>query len=312
MKRRVFLSSIISVLVGIPVGVHLFQGKRQGGKEGHLFSKELKKYRSLTDVVPARADDIGTVPYKIDIPVKRNWRYVIFAPSYLPNEYSLATGNDPDVFALRDGRLFIDRNNSDQTFIYGGDSVFKLYSPTVIDDRHVHEVSLLAKENGIVPARTKGVKPVHQRDWHFYHLLTLKDFPYQELKPGMKWTSKQGRIRPFGGFTTHYEVAGFSRIGDRNTVDIAFSGKIPNLVGMRGLNDRKPNPGDAMSNEHKGHAWFDLETGLLARQEVEMETSCSSNVPRRGRRRDNNRQQSEETTRSMLVKSHYITQLFFG
>ena len=314
-KRRVFLAGIVSFLVGVPVA-SLLIGRRNGGRgrEGHLFSKELKKYRSLVDVPPTRIDAMTSAPCQFRVPLKQNWRYVIFSPSYLPSEYSLATGDDPDMFAVRDGNIFIEQNDHQQTYIYGGDSQFKLYSPTVIEDRSALEIALLAKENEIVPARMKGVTSTHQKDWLFYHQLTLKGFPHKEFKSGMKWTSKHCRIKPFGGFETSYEVTGFSKIGERNTVDIAFSGKIPNLVGMAGLTTQKLNPGDTTTNEHQGHAWFDLETGLLVRQVVEMETRCSSNAPNRRRhnRNDSKQNEGDTTTKSMLIKSNYVTQLFFG
>lgn len=240
-------------------------------------------------------------------------RYVVFSPSYLPNEYSLASGNDPDVFAVREGELFVGSNNSHQNYIYGGDSLFRLYAPTVCDERPVHETALLVKENGLVPTRRKGAAAIHQRDWHFYHQLTLLGFPNAVFKPGMKWDSKHCRIKPFGGFTTSYEVAGFSKIGECDTVDVAFSGTIPNLVGMAGLTDQKLNPDASATNEHRGHAWFDLETGILIRQEVEMETLCSSAVPvRRHRRfRCSHRQGValvlRRKTRLRIIGPHHIT-----
>lgn len=308
MKRRAFLAGIISVVMGVPIGVRLLSGKRVGQREGHLFSKELKKCRSLVDITPATLDIQQAVMPNCVVPDEGTWRYVIFLPSFFPAEFSLATGNDPDAFFVRDGMVSFGRTDKGQHFIYGGDSRADLYTPTVHENRPLHEVSLLVRDHRIAPARMKGVTASHQRDWHFFNLLTLKDFPHKELKPGLKWKSGQGRIKPYGAYTTHCEVAGFSEVGNHKTVDIAFSGKLPNLVGMPGLNVQKLSPGSSITNEHRGHAWFDLETGLLVRQEVEMETLCSTSLPQR--RRGNGRRQGEENTFSALIKSNHVMQLF--
>lgn len=80
----------------------------------------------------------------------------------------------------------------------------------------------------------------------------------------------------------------------RRTVNIAFSGLIPNMANLPGFSNAKQTPGVVIRNEHRGNAWFDLETGFLVRQEAEL-TSDSFMA---------------ESAPPMTVRSKFIVQLF--
>lgn len=266
-KRRVFLSSIVGLLAGTPIVVRLATGgKRRNGAE-HVFSKELRKYRSLT---ATPVDTIGgDSPFALPLqpPVGAEWRYVIFSPSYFPQQRSMAVGDEPDVFLVRDGKLFVDQTTKGQIVITGGDSRFNIYMPTETDERQGQQVTIIVRDGQLFPAKPKETTKAAPRDIQLSHLLALQNLPGKELTVGMKWKSDAGRAKPFVGFTTDYEVAGFAEIMGRKTVNIAFSGVIPRLDGLPGV-DPKSSKNITVASEHTGNAWFALETGLLVRQET--------------------------------------------
>lgn len=272
MKRRVFLSGIVGLLVGTPIVVRLASGGKRGRSVEHFFSKELRKYRSLT--ATPMSEVTGASPFTLSLqpPIGREWRYVIFSPSYFPQGRSLATGDEPDVFLVRDGKLFVDETTKGQVVITGGDSIFQICMPTGTDQRPGKQVTLLVRDGRLFPARAKQNQPSAPYDLQLLSLLAMQQLPATELTLGMKWQSDAGRMKPFGGFTTRYEVAGFAEIMKRKTVRIAFSGKVPNMGGLLGV-DPKAGPTVTVTNEHTGNAWFDLETGLLVRQELESVTN---------------------------------------
>jgi hypothetical protein len=272
MKRRAFLGTIIGTLAAMPFGIRYFRGKK-AGLPHHDFAAELQKYQTLVNVPVKSIDGPASLSLPLQPVAGSEWKYLLFSPSHLPNEISQAVGDEPDTFVIREGWGYIDTTPSGQTVILGGDDRSCVCSPSYADERDVAEFALLLHEGKLVPAKEKGTQANPKRDTQFQHLLALKDVP-NELALGTKWQSTSGRMKPFA-FKTDYEVAGFAEIAGRKTVDIRFSANIPNLAGLPGVSKRKPQKGETMTNSHSGHAYFDLETGLLVRQEVEMTSTVA-------------------------------------
>ncbi len=275
-KRRTFLGTVIGTLAVMPFGMRYFRGKKTAlphGNFGANFGEELQKYQAMVNVPVRPIDGPASVSLPLQPVVGSEMKYVLFSPSHLPDEISQATGNEPDAFTVREGWIYVDKTPSDQTVILGGDERFCVCSPRYTDERDTAEFALLLQDGKLLPAKEKGTPADSNRDTQFQHLLALQDVP-NELKIGTKWQSRSGRLKPFD-FPTSYEVVGFAEIAGRKTVDIRFSAQIPNVAGLPGVNKKQPGKGESMTNTHSGHAYFDLETGLLVRQEVEMTSTVT-------------------------------------
>ena len=270
-KRRVFLAGIVGSLVGIPIAARFITRNRSGSS--HYFSKTLAKYQSLLDV-PVKtiaAPDPTALPFAP--PAGGQWKYVIFLKTFLPKEYSNALGGEPDAFLLREGNLFFTRTNKGQEVFTGGDSLSQVCTAVYTNDRRASEIAVLFKENRLIPAKANGRPAPGVFDTQFERLLFLQSQP-KALSIGNRWNEKGGRVKPFEGFSTDYEIAGFSEIGRQKTVEVQFSAKMPNIAGRSGITSRKMESGEVLKNEHHGHAWFDTETGMLVRQEIDMDIAC--------------------------------------
>ncbi len=310
MKRRVFLATIAGTFIGVPVAVRLLTGQKRETADSHRYTKELKQYRSLLDVPVLGLQDQSTVALPLSPPIGERRRYVIFAPSYFPNNLSRAVGNDPDTFVVRDGEIFIDRLSNGQVVITGGDSLFHVSSPMGNEVRENSQVMILFKEGQLRLAKQKGVSSEHAVDVQLPHLLSLQNPPKGNLSLGQRWKGAPGRLRPFAGYVTNYEVQGLADIAGRKTVNIAFSGETPNVVGMPDVNSQKPGKNETMVSKHHGNAWFDLETGLLIRQETHAETTTGGLDylgAKRGTKADG---KVKDEPYSLTVKSELIVQLF--
>lgn len=299
MKRRVFLSTIIGALIGVPVTIRLLGGKR-GSQEEYHFTKNLKKYRRLTDILVTPSSGPNSFSLSLNPPVGTEWKYTVYSPSFLPVELSTAVNNDPDMFFAREGILYVDRTGQEKVVLTGGDTLAGAIAPTGNEEKTKRVVSLLVKDGGLVPAKIQGQPSPADVDRQFVHLLTPNLPPSRsEWSVGMKWKSDLGRIKPFTGVKTEYEITGFAEIADRKCVDLRFVGQIPNMLLLPGVNDRKPEPGAVSSLQYQGHAWFDLETGCLVRQEVHMESVNSGIVGYKGK----------DGSDTIEIKTDIITQI---
>lgn len=274
-KRRVFLSSIVGVLLATPFAVRHFARNRPLSVRN--FGKEFQKSQSRVDVPIKPIEVAGSVPLYLNPRIGNEWKYVFFSSSILPLQISHATYGEPDTFQIREGQLFIDKTPKDQIVITGGDTVYQSFSPTSVNDQSKHDVILLVQDGRLSAAKTKDTKTEGHRGLLFSHLLAMQSLPAKELALGSKWTGKIGRIHPFRKYTTHYEVVGFAEVGERKTVNIRFTATIPNLLDLPGISTEKSTK-TKIKSQHRGNAFFDLETGFLVRQETEM-TSKTSGVP---------------------------------
>jgi len=295
LKRRTFLTVVIGTLLGTPVAIRVFRGDKQH-LETHRFTQELQRMRSLTHVPVQSTDGPSSLKLTLTPPIGQSWNYAIFAPSFLPKEFSHALGDEPDMFLAREGNFSANQTNRGQIVLTGRDTIAILCSPLNMAERPRSEMILLVRDGELRMAEPKGEVIVHH-DQQFSHLLSLAGGP-QELAVGKKWKSNTGRIKPFEHCPTEYEVAGFAEVVGRQTVNIRFEGSIPNVAQLPGVNLQKPDKDASMTNEHEGNAYFDLETGLLIRQETTMSTTVRS---------------KEIATRngdSMTVKADSIIQFF--
>lgn len=275
LKRRAFLTSIIGILIGAPVATRFLL--HQEPNETHYFSSQLKKYRKQLDVPIISTETPASVSLTLQPPAQAEWNYLLFSPSYFPTELSRATIGEPDTFLVREGRLYLGRTPDGKSLIGGGDSLSQICSPIGKEEKPAKSTLLLCENGQLQPAKPKGKAALSPPDMQMLHLLGL-DLPQQKkLILGTRWRSGIGRVKPFTGYSTDYEVTGFADIAGRKTVDIAFSGTISNPVSLpdQTPTDKKTAKDPIVTNLHRGHAWFDLENGFLVRQETEFE--CSMN-----------------------------------
>lgn len=293
MKRRAFLTATVGTLIAAPIAVRLLIGGRKGVPHNN-FSKDLKRFQDMVDI-PVRAID---GPASFTLPLRpqpgSEWSYVLFVPSFMPNEVSLATPGEPDAFSVRKGTIGVAKTQSDQTVLLGGDELFKVCSSRDTDDRQPGEFALMLKDGKLFPAKEKGTQADPNRDTQFEHLLALAGLPPGELSVGKKWKAEIGRTKPFR-FSTNYEIAGFAEIDRRRTVDVRFDANVPHSAMLGSLKAVKFDKGEKVTHSHSGNAWFDLETGLLVRQELDA-ISTRSNI--------------KGTEKDLTVTSKLILQLF--
>jgi len=292
-KRRAFLAVIFGTLLGTPIAARLIRGWKPRQEE-HYFSTELNRVQTLLHVPIQPVAGPESFTLRLHPPVGREWKYVVFAPSFLPENLSQTLGNEPDMFLLKEGQLAVNQTNKGQIVFSGRDTNFSLHSPYHTEKRPNNETILLVRDGALRLAEPKGEIIAHS-DQQFLHLLALPGIP-KEMTVGQKWNSTTGRVKPFENCPTEYEVAGFAEVAGRKAVDIRFKGSIPNVAQLPGVNFHQPDKEASMSNAHEGNAYFDLETGLLVRQEVSMTTTCHDNefVGKDG----------------LTVKANYIVQLF--
>lgn len=272
-KRRAFLAASVGTLVGLPFVVRYFSpGKKV--RTSYRYDKELKKYQELCEVPIRDISGPASVSLALAPPLETEWSYVMFLPSFLPEDHSQTAPGEPDSFVVREGTLFCGKTPSAQTVIVGGDSVAKLCTPRGQETRSEQQLAVIVQDGKLVTAREKGTSANLNTHRHLVTLLALKP-PKKELSIGTKWTAEGGRVYPFKGYRTSYEMLGFAEVGDRKTVHLSFSGKIPNVAQLPGVNSQTPDKNQKMTNEHSGHLYFDLETGLLVRQETDMKSQLT-------------------------------------
>ncbi|MDR1965051.1 MAG: hypothetical protein LBQ50_14865 [Planctomycetaceae bacterium] len=300
-KRRIFLSGIVGSLIGLPVTVRLLTGKSEKNEmiQSHHFTKELEKYRSLVDVPITSTNGTQSFFLTPAPPIGKEWRYIFYSPSFLPEEVSHATGKDPDTFFVREGILYVDQMNNGQVVITGGDSLCRVISPSWEEKKNTKSVMILVKNGQLHLTKPKGTILPTNIDVQLLHLLTL-GIPNQELKVGMKWRGNTGRIKPFTGYSTQYEILGFANVDGHQTVNVSFSGDIPNIVKSNGIVETKFENETVLSNRHHGNCYFDLENGCLVRQEVEIE---SFNAGIKGYK-------GKGGLDSITIKAQFIVQLY--
>lgn len=294
-KRRVFLTTLIGGLAVAPLAIRHFTRKTHP-LASNDFEQQLKKYRSLLDVPVQPVEGELSASFTLNPPLGRQWKYVFFSPSFFPDRFSQATADEPDTFHVQEGRLFVDQTPKGQMIIAGCDDNYKIYQPTSTSDLPKNPLTLLVQNGRLFAAKPKGTAQKDTHSLHFSDLLSLQSFPTQKFSVGTRWTGKVGRVRPFRGFETEYEIAGFSEVGGCKAVNVRFSSRIPNLLQLPGTTDQKPGKDAVVKNVHHGNAWFDLETGLLVRQETEM-TTVTTGVPELG-------------TKEFVVNTKFVAQLF--
>lgn len=298
MKRRAFLVGSVGVLIGAPLAARFFlQGRPD---DAHLFTANLTKYRKLLDVPVDGLDSIPSASLALAPPVDAEWKYVFFSPTFFPKELSRATDQEPDSFLIREGSLFSGKTGNGKHLIGGGDTLSQICSPIGTEDRPLHLVRLLCENGRLRQAKAKGETAQAAPDLQLRHLLALENVPQKELNPGLRWRSVSGRVKPYEGFSTNYEVAGFAEIAGRRTVDVEFSATIANMTATELVASSQNGKAPTVANTHRGHAWYDLETGLLVRQELEMECSMSGIAGYKG----------TDGSESVTVKTQSILQLF--
>lgn len=295
LKRRTFLTVLVGTLLGTPVAVRLFfGGKRE--RSPHHFTQELQRLQSRVNLLVRPIEEPVSRTLQLTPPIGQSWSYVIFAPSFLPKEFSHALGDEPDMFLSKEGSIAVHQTNKGQVVLSGGDQHADIVSPVHTEEREKNEILLLVRDGVLRQAEPKGAKIV-QPDTQFLHLLSLPGVP-KELPIGTKWKSNSGRVKPFQNCPTEYVIAGFAEVAGRKTAQIHFKGNIPNIARLPGVHFGETDKSATMTNTHEGKAWFDLESGFLVRQETKMTTVCRA---------------KELATRngdSLTIRADYIVQLF--
>ena len=274
LQRRMFLAGIAGSLAAGPFAI-VFFSKGRRSLTSHKFEKELRRYNGLVDIpIKSVASVSGPLSFVPHPRIGDKLNYVFFSPSFLPREFSHATSGEPDLFYAREGNLFVAKTATDQTVILGRDLRRNVFYPTVTGERPEKNVAALLKNGRLVCAREKGMSADSFHDIQLPNLLSLQGYPKSNLTVGTKWKSGTGRIKPFSGYQTNYEIVGFAEISGRETVDVGFTADISDFAAMPSVVEKPTNSKVKVQVLQRGNAWFDLETGLLVRQEVSIKSIC--------------------------------------
>ncbi len=276
-KRRVFLSSIVATLTASPFAIRYFRGKSTP-LTSRDFEKEFRQYERLVNVPVQTINGPERFALNLAPNVGEKWKYIFLTPSYFQEDLLQKSYGEPDVFHVREGGLSVMQAAKEQVVFCGKDEFSRTCYPTNTEELPPSEITLLVQDGRIYPAQEKDAAPKMPRDTQFPNLLTLQNLPAKDLAAGTCWDSNVGRIKPFHGYTTHYEILGFSEILGRKTAHLRFEATIPNMAALAGVRPEKSGKNEVIQQKHHGNAWFDLETGLLVRQETEIQTE-SRNVP---------------------------------
>lgn len=297
MKRRMFLASLLAV-AGAPIVYRLCRG-RTNATTSHRFTQELKQYRDQVQVSVTPLEQTIPVEFTLAPPIGRSWNYVMLSQTYFPSEVSTAVGNDPDSIFVREGLLYCEQTNKGQVVIGGGDQRAGVISPLGVDEKETKDVTILVRNGSLGSAKPRGTQAPSNQDIQLAHLMGLET-PGGPLARTQQWRGRSGRVKPFVGYMTRYEVQGLADVGGVKTIGIAFSGNIPNIVGLPGVRTKQPENPAVSTNQHRGTCYFDLETGLLVRQETEMELVNSGIQGYKGK----------DGTDTAKFKSQFVIQLF--
>jgi len=266
------LTAVTGTLLGTPVALRFFRS--DSGKHGqkvHHFTQELNRLQTLMRVPITPSNGPSSFSLDLNPPVGQEWKYIVFAPSFLPGNFSQTLGGEPDVFLMKEGVLSVNKTHAGQIVLTGRDTNFSICSPTHTEERPQNEIVLLAEDGNLYPATPKNSTMTVPPDEQFSHLLPLIGAP-KKLTICQKWKSNIGRVKPFEDCPTEYEVVGFAEVDGRKTIHIRFEGHTPNVAHLPGGNSQKLDKDTNMTNTHQGSTYFDLETGLLVRQETSMTT----------------------------------------
>lgn len=265
-KRRTFIGAAVGTLLAAPFAFRYFWSGEKKSLTSYRFNKELQKYQSLVDVPVRPITEISSANVNFRPQPQTGWNYVMFLPAFLPEKISQATAGEPDYFIAREGSIYFGNTKSGQTVLFGEQTVSKTCAPLGQDVQAEIEFVYLVSDGKLQLAREKGVTQKVHRDRQLENLLTLQNPPNKPLTVGTRWTSNTGRLLPFTGFKTEYEVVGFAEIAGLKTVNIRFSASVPNVLTTKG---------QTMTNKHSGNAYFDVDSGLLVRQETDITPHCT-------------------------------------
>lgn len=276
-KRRAFLSGIVATLAVSPLAMRYFRGKSTP-ITSRDFGKEFEHYEKIVNI-PIQPT-AGPERFSVNLApaAGAKWKYVFLTPSYFQENFSQSSFTEPEVFHVKEGALSVAQAPNKQLVFLGKDDFSRNFFPTNTEELPPCEITALVQDGRIYPAQEKDSKPETPQDTLFPNILTLQDTQEKELTVGTRWTSNFGRIKPFRGYLTNYEILGISKILSRKAVQVKFDAEIPNLAAIRTLHPEKTGKNENTQQKHNGNAWFDLETGLLIRQEAEIRTEIH-NVP---------------------------------
>ena len=289
------MSTVIGGLAAGPFVIRHCLQKREALTPND-YAEQFRKYQALVDVPIKPLDSVSPISLTFQPPVGDRLEYLFFSPMFYPNEFSQATAGEPDTFQVQGGNLAVDRTPKGQVIIAGKDELYKAFQPTLMSELPKNPFTLLVQDGRLFAAKEKGTNQKNAHALNFSDLLSLQDMPEKPLAVGTRWSGKVGRVRPFRGFETNYEITGLSEIAGHKTLNVRFSSKIPNLFQLLGSADKKSEKEATAQNSHTGNVWFDLETGLLVRQEVEMTTTVTG-VP-------------ELEKKKLVVNTKFVAQLF--
>ncbi|MGL6193798.1 MAG: hypothetical protein ACRC2T_03140 [Thermoguttaceae bacterium] len=278
LKRRAFLSSIIAALIAGPFAIRHFKGF--GNKITYKdFGQEFKKYQASVEIPIHTIDGPEQVSFDFVPSCGQKFKYIIFSPSTMRGELAKVLGrgiaDEPDAFFVREGLLGVHRTDRNQTVINGGDTVSKFRMPLSEEEHENNQVLLLCENSVLYPARQTGTNST-RFEKHFLNLLSLRGLLTKRFSVGSTWKSMTGRVKPFNGYETDYEIAGYSEIVGRKAVNVKFSARIKDVAQLPGFSAPDSQKNESIQNSHFGNAWFDLETGMLVRQETTMRTEAEN------------------------------------
>lgn len=267
LKRRAFIGTGVTALAGFPFVLHsITEGRRQLPQ--NEYQTKLEHYRHLTELTTELTDGPDVFEWKL-VPQEKEVQYLSFVESICTPDGD-NSGRLPDVFYLSEGSMNTFLTKEGEIMISGKDRNRIEYWPVETVNLPQQEFTLWLKNGKLVQVRNKNEKGEKYLERSFVHQLAMNDlFPVVHI--GRTAQKPVSRILPFNGRSTEYTACDYEILDQHKTIRFRFHTRVLDFSGL--FNESRPNdPKQKSMVNHfeKGNAWFDIETGLLVAQQMEI------------------------------------------
>lgn len=267
MKRRVFLGTSIAALAGFPFVLHTFtQGRQQLPESEYL--KNLEYYRRLTKFTTEAVEGPELFKWRL-APAQNKSQYIsILEATCVSN--GQPRPQSPDVFYLSEGSINTYLTKEEETILIGKDRRRAEFWPLETIDHPQQEFTLWLKNGKLVQIRNTNESGKKHCERNLVRQLAMNDL-FPEIKIGTKTTKDVARLLPFDHRPTEYIACGYERINQHKTIHFKFYTRTVDVSELyQSEKNKLPNSDCKINHAEKGDAWFDIETGLLVLQQMEI------------------------------------------
>lgn len=267
MKRRVFVGTSIGALLGLPFAMRAISGRRKEMPKSD-FQTNLERSRRLTAFTTEKTDGPNVFQWKITSPEKE-CRYISFMESF-----SAGAGESwdrvPDVFYLSEGSINSFLTKENETIISGKDWHRTEFWPFERINYPQQEFTLWVKNGQLVQIKNKKTVEKKYLERSFVRLLAMNEM-FPQVTIGMTTKKDKSRLLPFHGQETHYTACGYEMLDHHKTIRFNFKTTTTDFCDRIASSAPEiSRPKTSTVRVENGNAWYDIESGLLVMQQMEI------------------------------------------